>query len=246
MTKTRSTSFRNAFTLIEMILVIAIIGVLVSITLPALSGSRETSRRVKCLANLRGLGQGIAVYLNESKGVLPLVRPFHDPSGNLNDPSMLDLMSSYLTVDPPSREDPNNPNSLYGRVADVFRCPSDIVGRDAQTNFEPVWRSTGTSYEYFAGGIMYGAELATVADPAKAVTQTYETPRWRELPVMIDNDDWHPVRRGGAPRNALFYGDWRADWAGPIVKLDRNTPIVRDLICDVVRNNGGVPLPGCN
>lgn len=236
----------SAFTLVEMILVIAIVGVLVSITVPALAASRETSRRVKCLANLRGLGQGLAIYMNESKNILPRVRPLHDPAGNFNDPSLLDLMSSYLTVDPPQREDPNDPNSMYGRVADVFKCPSDIIGRDEHTNLEPAWRTNGVSYEYFAGGLMFGAEMATVVDTAKAVTLTYENPRWKDLPVMIDNDDWHPLRKGGAQRNALFYGDWHSDWAGPIVKLDRETPIVRDLICEIVKRNGGIPLPGCD
>jgi prepilin-type N-terminal cleavage/methylation domain-containing protein len=244
MHKTRPTT--PAFTLIEMILVIAIIGILVSITLPAIAASRETTRRVKCLANLRSFGQGIAIYLNESKGILPRVRPLHDPSGNLNDSSLLDLMSSYLTVDPPEREDPSNPNSMYGRVADVFKCPSDVIGKDVRTNLEPAWRTNGVSYEYFAGAIMFGAEMATVPDPAKAVTLTYEMPQWKDLPVMVDNDDWHPLRKGGSQRNALFFTDWRSDWAGPLIKLDRDTPVVRDLICDVVRRNGGIPLPGCN
>ncbi len=237
----------RAFSLIELIVVIAIIATLIGIILPSLGASREASRRVKCLANLRSFGQAIAAYMNDSDTILPYVRPFHEPGGNVNDPSLLDIMSAYLSVDPPERERPGDSTSFYTRVADVFKCPSDLTGNDARTNFQPVWRSAGISYEYFAGAIMLGAEFATIpaAVSPKAVTLTYQQPEWRDLPVMMDNDDWHPGRAGATPRNALFYDGWRPDWAGPFVKLDVTTPRMQKLICDVTRF-GGVPRPGCN
>src|SRR6185369_11214916 len=112
---------RRGFTLVELLLVITIISILVSITIPALGSSRETARRVKCLANMRGIGGGIAGYMNDSKELLPRVRPFHDPAnGNTNDPSLLDVMVVYLSVPAPEREDPSNPNSYFNHVSDVF------------------------------------------------------------------------------------------------------------------------------
>ncbi len=71
----------RAFTLIELLVVISVIALLIGITLPALGQARETGRRTKCLANLRSLGQGFNLYLNESKGLFPLVRPLHNTSG---------------------------------------------------------------------------------------------------------------------------------------------------------------------
>lgn len=241
----------RGFTLIELLVVITIIAILVGLTMPALGAARETSRRVKCLANLRSFGQGLQNYMGDSKDVLPRVRPLHDttsttPGQPNNDPSLLEIMTSYLDVPLAQREDPNDPNSPFVNVSDMFRCPSDITGRDAATNFEPLWRTAGISYEYFAGTMMLGAELATVKDPAKAVTLTYQQPQWKDLPVMVDNDDWHTQRRGGVPRNALYFGDWRADWSSKLIKLDDGSDQARDLICDIVRRFGGVPLPGCN
>ncbi|MBX3385821.1 MAG: type II secretion system protein [Phycisphaeraceae bacterium] len=246
----RVTARPRGFTLIELLVVISIIALLVGLTLPALESTRQTSRRVKCLANLRSFGQGIATYMNDSKDVLPYVRPLHDPdTAGTNDLSLLDVMTIYLSVPKPVRVVPGDPSSPFTNVADVFKCPSDLIGNDSATNYEPLWRSAGVSYEYFAGAIMLGAEQALVNDPARAVTKTYEQPRWRELPVMLDNDDWHNVRRGGVARNANYFGDWRADWASPLASLDVQSTgdqIVRDLICDVISRFGGRPLPGCN
>ncbi len=238
---------RRGFTLIELLLVIGIIAILVSITIPALGSSRETARRIKCLANLKGIGGGIAGYMNDSKDLLPRVRPLHDPaSGNTNDPSLLDVMVVYLSVNAPEREDPANPNSFFTGVSDVFICPSDRIGKDVATNFEPLWRTSGTSYEYLAGEMMVFAEQLTVVDPQGAATQVFKDPKWRDLPVVLDNDDWHPLRRGQVPRNGLFFGDWHSDWAGAVVRFDSQDPRLQRLVCDLIVNYGRRMFPGCN
>jgi prepilin-type N-terminal cleavage/methylation domain-containing protein/prepilin-type processing-associated H-X9-DG protein len=63
---------RFGFTLVELLVVIGIIALLVSILLPALNRAREAAQRTKCLANLRSVGQGMAMYGTFSQGQIPI------------------------------------------------------------------------------------------------------------------------------------------------------------------------------
>src|SRR4051794_13935214 len=60
------------FTLVELLVVIGIIAVLIGILLPALGKVRAQARSLKCLANLRSIGQGIQIYTVMNKGSLPI------------------------------------------------------------------------------------------------------------------------------------------------------------------------------
>ena len=51
-------SSRKAFTLVELLVVIAIIGVLIGLLLPAVQAAREAARRASCVSNLKQLALG--------------------------------------------------------------------------------------------------------------------------------------------------------------------------------------------
>lgn len=203
---------RRAFTLIELLVVITIIGILVALTLPAISKVRETSKRIKCLTNLKGFGVAFELYRTANKDLLPYVLPFHDSRfpRNPNDPQLLDVLEGYMDAQTPYYDE----NGVLV-VTEPFLCPSDNEG---------VGRETGFSYEYEAGILMIAREIFR-ADPFPAVTVS----RFYELnpgfPVLIDSNPWHPgrpkrfrvdadgnVQDTAYAQNALYFGDWRADW----------------------------------
>ena len=63
---------RQGFTLIELLVVVAIIAVLVAVLLPALNAAREKARALGCLANLKQLGMGTAMYSQENSDHYPV------------------------------------------------------------------------------------------------------------------------------------------------------------------------------
>jgi prepilin-type processing-associated H-X9-DG protein len=126
-----------------LLVVVAIIGLLISILLPALSGARQAARASVCLTHLRVLGQGMTIYWSENRDVLP---PGRLPkfTGQLCDPyamiygrhkyrpTFLAMMSG--AVGAPPFDDPAGCKDyvdIHGQAGDrqdysypVYVCPS--------------------------------------------------------------------------------------------------------------------------
>jgi prepilin-type N-terminal cleavage/methylation domain-containing protein len=61
-------NWREAFTLVELLVVVAIIAILAALLLPSLARSKESARRIKCVGNLRQLGIAAQMYWDDSSG----------------------------------------------------------------------------------------------------------------------------------------------------------------------------------
>lgn len=108
----------RGFTLIEMLVVIAIIALLVAIITPAVNRALDNSRRIACVSNLRSLGQATLAYVVDHNQQLPFINAGSGPGSGYANPPWFNLLAPYAGAVVRSNI------SLEPGTERVFRCPA--------------------------------------------------------------------------------------------------------------------------
>lgn len=67
----KSRAFFRGFSIIELLVVLAIVGLLLALLIPTLSRAREQATRTQCLSNIRQIGVAIAIYVHDHRDLPP-------------------------------------------------------------------------------------------------------------------------------------------------------------------------------
>ena len=145
---------------------IAIIGGLVGLLLPAVQQAREAARRTSCTNNLKQIGLALHSYIDVNQTFPPVAQdnPARPVSWMARILPFVEEASLYETIDLDGGAGGTNATPRQVRVA-AYRCPSDTVLKSSQTTYEPsnyaVCLGDSTSTKTFKG-------VMDVVDPTHA------------------------------------------------------------------------------
>jgi prepilin-type N-terminal cleavage/methylation domain-containing protein len=106
---------RRGFSLLELLAVIAVLGIVAALLLPSLSRAQARAKRTSCLSNLKQVNLGLRMYAEDNGDTLP--------NTNAVMSAYKGLVKTYVGLEAPS-----SPNDR------LFTCPADRFSVDALNN----------------------------------------------------------------------------------------------------------------
>jgi len=114
-----------AFTLIEILIVIAIIAILAALLLPALSAAKSKARRVSCVNHLKQIAAASHMYMADNEGKLVDNSPLGAP--------LAERTNAWVLGNMKSAQEASNDQFLkqgklfpYAAAREVYHCPADL------------------------------------------------------------------------------------------------------------------------
>ena len=184
---------RRAFTIIELLVSIAIIAILAALLFPVFSQAKRSAKSVGCFENLRQLSKSVFLYAGDYDDLLP-----YGPG-----PAAQSLVNEGLLLGGPSYSDQisllpavNTLLGPYGAKPALWICPEDSISGYLSSGRKRTWHEqTGSSYQFCDYYALNRVSLTGAADPTKSL-------------LFYDIEPFHgpqPRVSGSALVNCVFF-----------------------------------------
>jgi prepilin-type processing-associated H-X9-DG protein/prepilin-type N-terminal cleavage/methylation domain-containing protein len=223
----RATPRSGAFSLVELLVVIAVIAILLGILLPILAKAREAANRTVCMANLRGMVQAAHLHAADHKGYMPIAGIIDVRQGDALRVAGDGARQHYMyytdeQVRPPSRD--RVPLPLTAALGYYMKHSVRFENRDAlQASLDsellrrhftcPSSQQTLTGATFFIGHLDYQnwhppVEASDYVFNGWALAWNYDR---RDSPYFAAGGNLKMFRR---PEKVMLFGDGKGSWIG--------------------------------
>lgn len=237
---------RFGFTLLELLAVIAIIGILVALLLPAIQGVRSQARKSRCANHLKQIGIALQNYheiyrmfpkfgftAKQSKVIPVGIAPHVALLPYLDHQQLFDTINFECGDWKPGREPrPELTTAIRTKIA-VFLCPADTLGRDLSgTNYRgnlgigPEWHTSVETPDSGNGFFQFRPVRAEMIIDGLSKTIAFSERLVGPGELSPPSPERDLSELSGAEMPASRTADWALQWCR--VKALENFPIYRD------------------